>query len=71
MVGMPTIFLFTLDATQKKMHIITPPWPFETWGMDVLDPFLFSKEQVKFLIVAIYYFIKWIEMKPLTTISSQ
>jgi len=39
--------------------------------MDILGPFSPSKGQVKFLIVAIHYFTKWIEAKPLTTITSQ
>ena len=38
--------------------------------MDILGPFSPSKGQVKFLIVVIY-FTKWIEAKPLTTITSQ
>jgi len=44
------------------------PWPFAKWGMDVLGPF--SPGQVKFLIVAVDYFTKWIEAKPLTTITA-
>nr|KYP54576.1 hypothetical protein KK1_000767 [Cajanus cajan] len=37
------------------------------WGMDILGPFLIAKGQVKFLLVAIDYFTKWIEVKPLAT----
>jgi len=39
--------------------------------MDILSPFSPSKGQVKFLIVAVDYFTKWIEAKPLTTITTQ
>ena len=39
--------------------------------MDILGPFTPGKGQVKFLIVAVDYFTKWIEAKPLTTITAQ
>jgi len=39
--------------------------------MDILDPFSPGKGQVKFLIVAVDYFTKWIEAKSLTTIMAQ
>jgi len=36
--------------------------------MDILGPFPLAKGQVKFLIVAIDYFTKWIEVEPVATI---
>jgi len=39
--------------------------------MDILGPFTPGKGQVKFLIVSINYFTKWIEAKPLATITTQ
>jgi len=39
--------------------------------MDILGPFSPGKGQVKFLIIAVDYFTKWIEAKPLTTITTQ
>jgi len=39
--------------------------------MDILDPFSPGRGQVKFLIVAVDYFTKWIEAKPLVTITAQ
>jgi len=39
--------------------------------MDILGPFTSGKGQVKFLIVAIDYFTKWIEAKPLATTTAQ
>jgi len=39
--------------------------------MDIIGPFALGKGQVKFLIVAIDYFTKWIEAKPLGTITAQ
>jgi len=39
--------------------------------MDILGPFSPGKGQVKFLIAVIDYFTKWIEAKPLATITAQ
>ncbi|KAI9116835.1 hypothetical protein K1719_012201 [Acacia pycnantha] len=47
-----------------------PPWPFYKWGMDILGPFKTAPGQLRWLIVAVDYFTKWIEAEPLTTISS-
>jgi len=52
-------------------YFLLSPWPFAKWGMDILDPFSPGKGQVKFLIVAVDYYTKWIEAKPLTTITAQ
>ena len=56
---------------QEQLHSILSPWPFAKWRMDILVPFSPGKGQVKFLIVAIDYFTKWIEAKPLATITTQ
>jgi len=42
---------------------------FHKWGIDILGPFPVSVGQLKFIMVAIDYFIKWIEAEPLTTIT--
>ncbi|KAJ3685541.1 hypothetical protein LUZ61_014705 [Rhynchospora tenuis] len=53
------------------MQSIASPWPFDVWGIDLLGPFPQGQGNVKFLVVAVEYFTKWIEAKPLATISSQ
>ncbi|GKG27987.1 reverse transcriptase domain-containing protein [Tanacetum coccineum] len=45
------------------------PWPFYKWGIDIVGPFPEGPGKVKFLIVAIDYFTKWIEAKPVATIT--
>ncbi|GJV13934.1 reverse transcriptase domain-containing protein [Tanacetum coccineum] len=47
------------------MTSIMEPWPFYQWGMDVLGPLPEVPGKVKYVIVAIDYFTKWIEAKPL------
>ncbi|KAJ4821053.1 Pol-polyprotein [Rhynchospora pubera] len=53
------------------MQSISSSWPFDVWGLDLLGPFPQGQGNVKFLVVAVEYFTKWIEAKPLATITSQ
>nr|GEW84469.1 reverse transcriptase domain-containing protein [Tanacetum cinerariifolium] len=54
---------------QQKLTPITSPWTFYKWGIDIVRPFLKGPRKVKFLIVAMDYFTKWIEAKPVATIT--
>ena len=40
-------------------------------GLDIIGPFLTALRQLKFLIVNIDYFTKWVEAKPLATITEK
>ena len=53
----------------ERMTTITSPWPFAQWGIDIVGPLPIVKRQVKFLLVAIDYFTKWVGMEALTTIT--
>ena len=48
---------------------ISSPWPFAQWGIDIVGPLPQGKCQVKFLLVAIDYFTKWVEAEALPTIT--
>ncbi|GKC26085.1 reverse transcriptase domain-containing protein [Tanacetum coccineum] len=54
---------------QQKLTPITSLWPFYKWGIDIAGPFPRGPGKFKFLIVAMDYFIKWIEVKPVATIT--
>ncbi|GJR36417.1 reverse transcriptase domain-containing protein [Tanacetum coccineum] len=54
---------------QEKLNPITSPWPFYKWGIDIAGPFPEGPGKVKFLIVAMDYFTKWIEVKPVAMIT--
>ncbi|GJS77623.1 reverse transcriptase domain-containing protein [Tanacetum coccineum] len=58
-----------LRNPQQKLTPITSPWSFYKWIIDIAGPFPEGHGKVKFLIVAIDYFIKWIEAKPVATIT--
>ncbi|GJT62971.1 reverse transcriptase domain-containing protein [Tanacetum coccineum] len=54
---------------QQPLAPITSPWPFYKWGIDIAGPFPKGPGKVKFLIVAMDYFTKWIEVKAVAIIS--
>nr|GEV71824.1 reverse transcriptase domain-containing protein [Tanacetum cinerariifolium] len=54
---------------QQPLTPITSPWPFYKWGIDIAGPFPEGPGKVKFLIVAMDYFTKWIEAKAVATIT--
>ncbi|GJW21077.1 reverse transcriptase domain-containing protein [Tanacetum coccineum] len=54
---------------QEKLTPITSPWPFYKWEINIARPFPEGPDKVKFLIVAMDYFTKWIESKPMATIT--
>lgn len=47
------------------------PWPFDMWGTNIVGPFPMARGQVKLLLVVIDYFTKWIEVEPLTSITTK
>ena len=53
----------------ERMTTITSPWPFAQWRIDIVGPLPIVKRQVKFLLVAIDYFTKWVGVEALTTIT--
>ncbi|GKB04742.1 reverse transcriptase domain-containing protein [Tanacetum coccineum] len=54
---------------QQNLTPITSPWSFYKWRIDIAGPFPEGPGKVKFLIVAIDYFTKWIEAKAIATIT--
>ncbi|XP_016164307.1 uncharacterized protein LOC107606801 [Arachis ipaensis] len=57
-------------APATKLSLLTASRPFSQWGIDLLGPFPVGPAQVKYLIVAIDYYTKWVEAEPLASISS-
>ncbi|GKV40452.1 hypothetical protein SLEP1_g48097 [Rubroshorea leprosula] len=51
----------------EMLSSLASPWPFAQWGVDLLGPFIKGKGGYTFLVVAVDYFTKWIEAKPLST----
>ncbi|KAK2416526.1 hypothetical protein QL285_038915 [Trifolium repens] len=56
---------------EEPLKSVLSPWPFFMWGVDILGPFPMSSKQVRWIIVAVDYFTKWVEAKPLASISAE
>ena len=45
-----------------ELHSIVKPWPFRGWAMDLIGKiYSASSKGHNFILVATYYFIKWVE----------
>ena len=55
----------------KKLTPMTAHWPFAQWGLDIMGPFLTALRQLKFLVVGIDYFTKWVKAEALATITEK
>ena len=53
----------------EKMTIISSPWSFAQWGVDIMGPLPQGKRQVRFLLITIDYFMKWVKAEALITIT--
>jgi hypothetical protein len=51
-------------------QLIQPTWPLQRWGLDLLGPLPPTQGNLKYVVVVVEYFCKWIEAKPLATITS-
>ncbi|RDY14430.1 Gypsy retrotransposon integrase-like protein 1, partial [Mucuna pruriens] len=61
-------FAEVYKSPSEHSHSITSPWPFHKWGVDILGPFSTASGQIKYLIVVVDYFTKWVEVEPVATI---
>ncbi|XP_015939174.1 uncharacterized protein LOC107464731 [Arachis duranensis] len=58
------------QAAPHQLSIISGERPFGTWGIDLVGPFPTAPSQLRYLIVAIDYYTKWIEAEPLASITA-
>jgi hypothetical protein len=63
---------FAKDEKQPSSltQLIQPTWPLQRWGFDLLGPLPPAQGNLKYVVVEVEYFSKWIEVKPLATITS-
>lgn len=55
----------------SKLHSMTSPWPFSTWGIDVIGRITpAASNGHKFILVAIDYFTKWVEAASYATLTA-
>ncbi|KAL5545737.1 hypothetical protein UlMin_005424 [Ulmus minor] len=52
-----------------ELNSVLSPWPFAKWGIDLIGPLPLGKYRMKFVVVAIDYYTKWVEAEPLSEIT--
>ena len=50
------------------LNLLSSPWPFAQWGLDIVGHFPNATRNKRYLLVSIDYFTKWVEAKPLANI---
>nr|XP_029145858.1 uncharacterized protein LOC114924745 [Arachis hypogaea] len=58
------------QAAPHQLNTISAERPFGSWGIDLVGPFPTAPGQLRYLIVAIDYYTKWIEAEPLASITA-
>ena len=54
------------------LHTMTSPWPFFTLGIDIIRKIhLTTSNGHEFILVAIYYFTKWVEVATYEVLNSK
>jgi len=54
----------------NEVQLIPPIWPLARWGIDIVGPLPKAQGNLTYAIVAVEYFTKWIEAKPVQKITS-
>ncbi|GKV40196.1 hypothetical protein SLEP1_g47864 [Rubroshorea leprosula] len=55
----------------EELTTLVAPWPFAQWGLDLLGPFVKGVGGVTHLVVGVDYFTKWVEARPLSSLTSK
>jgi hypothetical protein len=50
--------------------LICPIWPLQRWAMDLVGPLPTALGNFRYAVVTVEYLTKWIEAKPLSSITS-
>jgi transposase InsO family protein len=58
------------NLPSMPVHLIPPSWPLQRWGMDLVGPPPAAQGNYRFAAVAVDYFTKWVEAKPLANIKA-
>jgi hypothetical protein len=58
------------SPTQPSSQLIAPSWPLQWWGINIVGKLTSAQGNYNFAIVVVEYFIKWVEAKPVTNVTS-
>jgi IS30 family transposase len=57
-------------APTQPVQLIAPSWSLQRWRIDIVEKWSPVQGNYTFTVVVVEYFTKWIEVKPLTNVSS-
>jgi len=61
-----------IQVPPNKLNAMSSPWPFSTWGMDVIGPIEPTASHGHwFILVSIDYFTKWVEAASYTAVTKK
>ena len=66
------IYVDKVHVLPVPLNVLTSPWPFAIWGIDMIeriDPT--TSNGHRFILVAIDYFTKWVEVASYTNVTKQ
>jgi hypothetical protein len=63
-------FSLNTQAPSQPTQLITPSWPLQRWGIDIVGPLTIGQGNYKYAVVAVEYFTKWIELKLVANIAA-
>lgn len=61
----------TAGSLQKLVAGVSSPCPFARWGIDIVRPFVKTRGNKQFLVVAVDYITKWVEAEPVSRITEK
>ncbi|GKV30768.1 hypothetical protein SLEP1_g39548 [Rubroshorea leprosula] len=64
-------FAHLIYQPTEELTTLIAPWPFAQWGLDLLGPYMKGVGSVTHLIVGVDYFMKWVEARPLSSLTSK
>ncbi|GLU18568.1 hypothetical protein SLE2022_348610 [Rubroshorea leprosula] len=59
------VYTSLIHSYPNLLQDIRTPWPFHTWGLDLISPIHPSFEGYIWILVGTEYFTKWVEAIPL------
>ena len=62
-------FSLVTKAHPEELTTMTSPWSFAVWEIDLIGQLLKGRGSVQYAVVAINYFIKWVEAEALVSIT--
>jgi hypothetical protein len=57
-------------APAQPVQLIALSWPLQRWGINIVGKLTPAQGKYSFAIMVIEYFTKWVEVKPVTNVSS-